>query len=107
MMPETNAAKRRVRIGPHPFNWRRHLLRQAIGEAIPFAVYFGVGNKSLAKPGILHMLSACRNASPVRAERRRRRERMKERTEPLKFSADNLGGRVRRGNFLFESAVTH
>src|ERR1700722_3548129 len=100
MMPETNAAKRRVRIGPHPFNWRRHLLRQAIGEAISFAAYFGAGNKSLAKPGILHILSACRNASPVRAERRRRQERMKERESgAAEFSADNLEGRVGREIF--------
>jgi hypothetical protein len=49
-MPETNTAKRRVKIGPDPFNWRRHLLRQAIGEAISFAAYFGAGTKAWLNP---------------------------------------------------------
>ena len=97
MMPDTNAATRQNRIAS--LQLAPSSLRQAIGEAISFAAYFGTGNKSLAKPGILHILSACRNASPVRAERRRRQERMKERAEPLKFSADNLGGRLGREIF--------
>jgi hypothetical protein len=60
-------------------------------------------NKTLAKPGIVRILSACRNASPFRAERRRRQESMKQRAEPLKFFADNLGGRVAENFYLNRS----
>jgi hypothetical protein len=60
---------------------------------------FGAGNKSLAKTGILGILSPCRNALAVQAERQRRQERMKERAEPLKLSADNLEVGLGRGIF--------
>jgi hypothetical protein len=60
---------------------------------------FGAGNKSLAKTGILGILSPCRNALAVQAERQTRQERMKERAEPLKLSADNLEVGLGRGIF--------
>ena len=60
---------------------------------------FGAGNKRLGKTGILGILSACRNALAVLAERQRRQETMKERAEPLKLSADNLEVGLGRGIF--------